>query len=239
MMNKYANQNHYVNRKIAVIPKTASIYDRQSISNRQAIEKELTFSNLSPYESESILNVMKKEASELESMGLEKKAAGLASPFEYFRNTKALISSKLGLSDDVAHDLSSSIVGRANSLQDEVGGELEPIIGGIIESIDPQEVQNKVGVVSMRKSSPNEIEEHLKMRLTEEMQLSAFQADNVVKNIMAQARNLSTQFRQHDTMKIADAIMDVIVNHQDISVVYNMSSSQRLVKEVESQLNHV
>ena len=182
---------------------------------------------------------MKKEAAELEKAGLEKKAAGVASPFEYFRNTKALVASKLGLSDDMAHDLSSSIVGRANSLQDEVGGELEPIIGGIIDSIDPTEVQNKIGVMPMRKSSPNEIEEHLKMRLTEEMQLSSFQAENVVKNIMAQARNLSTHFRQNDTMQIANAIMDVIVNHQDVSLVYNMSSSGRLVKEVESQLTQV
>lgn len=238
MMNKYSNQNHAIHRSSSPLSKVASIYDKQAISNRVREEKSLSFSTLTPFESEAILSTIQKEAKELESAGLDKKATTVASPFEHFKNAKNYIASKMGLADDSAHDLASSVVGKAQELHQDVGGELEQVIGGIIDNMDRGEIQSRTGAMPMRKSSPNEIEEYAKMRLMEEMQLSSFQADQITKSVMTQARNLITRFRMNDTGELADAIVDVLVNHQDVSLVYSISSSDRLVAEVESQLNN-
>lgn len=239
MINKYANQNHAIHRSSSPLSKVASVYDRQSVSNRVKEEKSLSFSSLAPFESEAILRTMQKEASELDSMELDKHATmTLASPFEHFKNAKNYIASKLGLADESAHDLASSVVGRAEDLHQQVGGELEQVIGGIVDNMDKGEIQNRVGAVPMRKASPSEIEEHVKLRLIEEMHLSSFQADSITKSVMTQARNLSTRFRMHDTGQLSNAIVDVVINHQDVSVVYSISSSERLVAEVENQLNN-
>lgn len=238
MINKYANQNRTFHRSSSSFSKVASIYDKQSISNRVTEEKPLTFSSLAPFESEAVLSVMQKEAEVLDSMEIEKEAAGISSPFEHFKTAKNYISSKLGLADDSAHDLASSVVGRAQDLHEQVGGDLEHVIGGIVDSMDKVDIQNRVGAVPMRTSSPNEVEEHVKVRLIEEMQLSSFQAESVTKSVMTQARNLTTKFRQSDLAHISNAIVDVLVNHQDTSVVYGLVASDRLVAEVESHLNN-
>lgn len=238
MMKRYSNQNHAIHRSMPTLSKTASVYDKQGISNRGKEEKSLSFSSLSPYESESILSVLKKEAAALDAMELNKEAANIASPFDTFKTAKNYIASKLGVGDDHAHALASGVVGKAQELQKDIGGDLENVVGGIIDSMDAVEVQNRIGAFPMRKSSPIEVEEHIKVRLMEELQLSSFQADQVTKSVVTQARNLSTRFRSEEVGLIADAIVSVIVNHQDVSLVYGIASSEWLVAEVESHLKN-
>lgn len=238
MINKYANQNHSVHRSSSPFSKVASIYEKQSESNRVKEEKKLNFSALSPFESEAILNTIQKEANELDAIEIDKQAAVVASPFEHFKTAKNYIASKLGLADESAHDLASSVVGRAQDIHQQVGGDVENVIGGIVDNMDVKEIQSRIGAIPMRKASPNEIEEHVKLRLIEEMQLSSFQADTVTKSVLTQARNLSTRLRKFDTGQIANAIVDILVNHQDTSIVYSISSSDRLVSEIEDQLNN-
>jgi hypothetical protein len=53
---------------------------------------------------------------------------------------------------------------------------------------------------------------------------------------MDQARNLSVLHRQNDISDIASAIIKVLTDHQDITLVNNISSSSALKKEVEGNL---
>lgn len=234
-MFNYSNQNRNINRTFNM-EKTASVYDKQSLSNRIVEEKPLSFSTLSPHESKVIFDVMEKDACVLRESGFEKKAFQFSTPFDHFRTAKNVISHKLGLGDDVAHDLASGIVGKAQRLRDEVGGDIDPIISGIVDNIDVNEIEKRVGVMPMRTRSTQDTEERVKLRLMEEMQLSAFVADQVTRSVMQQSKNVSTRFRNSTSEQIADAIVDIIVNYQDTSIVYGLSSNSVLLKELEQIL---
>lgn len=235
-MKRYSNQNHAVHRTDDGLSKVASVYDRQGISNRVKEEKALSFSSLAPFESEAIINTMKKEAAELNSIGLDKQANILSNPFEAFGHAKYYISSKLGLTDEVAHDLASSVVARAQDLQQLHGGEVNQMISGIVDHMNPDEVHSRVGAAPMRKMSPNEVEELIKERLIEQLQMTAYQADQFKKIVVQQARNMLTQYRGYDLAKISEAIVNVLIEHQDASIAYGISTSDRLRAEVEFHL---
>lgn len=237
MFHKYANQNHAVHRSSTPMAKTASIYEKQAMSNRGEDNKSLVFSSLAPFESEAIIQTIQKEARQLEGEDIEKSAAPLASPFEHFRAAKNYIASKLGLADESAHDLASNVVARAEHFNREHGEDITSAIGGIIDSMEPLDIQQRVGALPMRQASQNETEEQVKTRLIEELQLSSFQADQITKSVMSQVKNLSIQFRNASNGDIANAIVNVLVNHQDTSVVYSISSSATFKAEVESYLN--
>lgn len=238
-MKNYYNQNHAIHRKGNGFDKIASIYDQQGVSNRVQEEKELSFSSLTPSESESIIGTMKKEAAELDNLSLEKKAGVIGSPFEVFGHAKAYIASKLGINSETSHDLAQSVVARAQDLQQLHGGDIETMITGIVDQMNPQEVQDRVGAVPMRPFSPNELEEHIKQRLIEELQMTAFQADQFKKIIVQQAKNLLVQYRAYKQQQIADAIINVLVQHQDASIAYGISTSGLLKQEIEHQLTQV
>lgn len=238
LIKRYSNQNHHVHRSYNPLEKTASIYDLQGVSNRVKEEEPLAFSSLAPYESESITSVLEKEAGLLEEQELEKSAANATNPFEAFGTARHYLRNKFGLAEDSAHDLASSVVSKANAIQDEHGVELADAVVGIIDSMDEKQVLNQTGVVPKRIDTNETIEGEVKQRLMDELQLTAFQSDQLKKNVVQQARNLSTQFRHSPTKDIALAIVNVLVEHQDISLVYNISSSPHLVEEVGYQLGN-
>lgn len=240
-MKRYHNQNHAVHRKVDGFSKVASIYDQQGVSNRAVEEKELSFSSLTPSESEVIMGVMKKEATALNGFSLEKRANVVGSPFEVFGQAKNYIASKLGINDEIAHDLASSVVARAQDLQQVTGGDMGAMVSGIVDQMNPQDVQQRIGASAspMRKMSPNEVEEMIKERLIDQLQMTAYQADSFKKIIIQQAKNLLTQYRAYDLPKIAIAIVNVLVEHQDASIAYGISTSERLKKEIEFKLAQV
>lgn len=211
------------------------MYDLKGISNRGAKREPLSFSQLSPMDTNDILATMKKEASALSSE-MTKEATVLSNPFEAFGHAKYYISSKLGLGDETAHDLASSVVGKAMELQELHGGELGQMITGIVDHMPADQVQARVGALPRRKMSTSEIEEMIKVLLIEQMQMSAYQADQFKKIVLTQARNLSTQFREYDLEQLSKAVVSVLVDHQDASIAYGLSSTDRLREEVKYHL---
>lgn len=234
------NQNHAIHRTDNILDKTASVYEQKGKSNR-GVEKtrELSFSSLTPSQSEAIVSTIKKEAAELDEMSIEKKANVLSNPFEAFGHAKHYISSKLGIHGDAVHDLASSVVTKARGMQEQHGGEIGEMITGIVDHMDQDEVRSRVGASPMRKKTVSEVEEIVKLRLIEQFQMTAYQADQFKKIVIQQARNLLTQYRTHNLDQIAHAIIGVLVSHQDISLAYNISTSDRLRKEVEYQLTNM
>lgn len=235
MINRYSNQNHAVNRTENPMEKVASVYDKMSVSNRVSQEKTLSFSSLSPFESEAILSSMGKQAEELKELELEKKA----SPFDLFGNAKQYISSKLGVTNDLSHDLASTVLGKAQDLQNIYGGDVGDMVTGIVDNMDKGQIHQHLGVAPMRPSSSEETEQGVEQMLMQSFQLPASQVAHYTKNVMQQARNLAILHRQNDISEIAQAIIQVLVDHQDITLVNNISSSAALKKEVQGHLAQV
>lgn len=241
MINPYSNQNHRVNRHDNPFEKVASVYDQLGKSNR-VVEKSrvLSFSSTSSHEADVILNQMRKEAAELALEETLNKSANLnQSPFEMFGMAKNYIASKLGMAPDMAHDLASSVVARGQDLQKEHGGELGSMVKGIVDNMDPNAIQSKMGARPMRNQSPNEIEDNVREKLTQQMGMSAHQADICKKIVLQQARNLVIQYRHKSLAQISDAIVDVMIAHHDASVAYGISSNERLRAEIEMHLNQM
>lgn len=237
----YSNQNHRIQRKDNPFEKVASVYDRLGRSNR-VVEKNrvLSFSSLPAQGAEIILNQMKKEAAELTlEETMNKKAELNQSPFEMFGVAKNYIASKLGMAPDMAHDLASSVVAKGQELQNQHGGELGDMVKGIVDNMDPTQVQQRMGARPMRSQSPNEIEDNVKEKLMQEMPMSAHQADLCKKIVLQQARNMTVQYRNKSLAQISDAIVEVMLAHHDASVAYGISSNERLRAEIEMHLQQM
>jgi hypothetical protein len=233
MINRYSNQNHAVHRTENNLEKIASVYDKMSVSNRVKEEKPLSFSSLSPFESEGIFSSMQKQAEELEQLGLEKKA----NPFEQFGNAKHYISSKLGVGDEMSHNLASTVLTRAQDLQNMYGGDVDDMVTGIVDNMDKDEIHSRLGAVPMRPMSPQETEDEVENMLMQGFQLTAANVAHYKKNVMDQARNLAILHRQNTISEIATSIIKVLVDHLDVTLVNNISSSAQLKKEVEANLS--
>lgn len=241
MMKDYSNQNFRVHRHDNPLEKIASVYDRVGVSNRVVTKSRvLSFSSTPSYEAEIILNQMRKEAAEfaLEET-LDKSASLNQSPFEMFGVAKNYIASKLGMAPDMAHDLASSVVAKGQELQNQHGGELGDMVKGIVDNLDPNAIQDKMGARPMRNQSPNEIEDEVKEKLMEQMPMSAHQADICKKIVLQQARNLTIQYRNKSLAQISESIVQVMLAHHDASVAYGISSNQRLRSEIEMYLNEM
>lgn len=232
MINRYNNQNHAIHRTENHLEKIASVYDKMSVSNRVKEEKVLSFSSLTPFESEGVFSTMKKQAEELEQLGVEKKS----DPFEEFGNAKHYISSKLGVGDEMSHNLASSVLSKAQGLQNQYGGNVNDMVTGIVDNMDKGEIHTRLGVIPMRPMSPQETEDAVEQQLMQAFQLSAANVAHYKKNVMDQARNLSVLHRQNEISDIATAIIKVLADHQDITLVNNISSTSSLKKEVEANL---
>lgn len=236
-MNKYSNPSRHIHREENPLEKVASIYDKQAISNRVVEEKPLSFSSLSPSEASAVVNLMKKEAEVLDGLELDKKADTHSSPFDRFALARHTVISQLGISGDAADDLASSVLVKAEEIQNGHGGELDNIISGIVEHMDSSEIKRRTGAMPMRHVSRKKTEEKMRLRLINEMGLSAHQADQMKKVVSQQARDLSTLHRQYSFAELCDAIINVIVEHDDTSIAYGMASNERLRDEIKYQLN--
>ena len=212
-----------------------NVYEQQEVSNRLIEKKAFAFQSLPSYQAEAILEKMAEDAKRVQ--GLEKEAAVLSNPFEAFGHAQTYIASKFGLQRELAHDLASSVVGKAKGLRAEHGGELSDMITGIVDHMNPDEVRNKVGAEPIRTHSPGELKEHVKMRLVEEMSMSSYQADQFKEIVLTHARNLITIFRPHSLLDITNAILDIVVNYQDSSLIYSFTSSASLKDEVRHRLS--
>lgn len=236
---KFYNANHSPQRDYNPFEKVASIYDRQSISNRGEEEKQLRISSLPPMDEESILSKMATDAKLLDDTEIDKQATVLTNPFDAFGHAKHYIASKLGVQDELAHDLASSVLGKAEELRNAHGGEINEMVTGIVDHMDKGEIESRTGVAPMRSSSPQELEEMIEDVLTKEFQLTSYQAETHKKIIIQQARNLSTIHRNVTLEQLCVAILAILEQHGDISIAPSISTSNRLKDEIAQQLLHV
>ena len=233
---RFKNQNS-IRHKADPFSKTASVYDKMGESNRVVEEKPLHFSSLSASDTNFLREHLAKEASDLNSIPLEKRANAM-NLFDLFQNTKNAIASSLGVADGAAHDLASSTIAKAQEIQAVHGGTIEEAASGIIQQMGGAELKKRFSATPMKVFRSTQAEDLARELLIDQMQLSGYQADQLKKNVVQQARNLSTKFRAHDLGELTTAIVDVLTEHGDVSLVYNFATSERLKGEIKYRLDN-
>jgi hypothetical protein len=147
----FSSQTHRVNgRQIA---KVASAYDTLTVSNREQ-SKTLNIVSFSPRDNEQLRDHIRKTASVLDSHDFLKtasvidKEAFLSGGMDVFTKTKGLISNKLGIPDEAAHELASPVITQAYKIQEKYGGDENQIVDRLVDEMQNQMVSN--GIVGIR-----------------------------------------------------------------------------------------
>ena len=209
-----------------------NIYEKQAQFNRGTPAPVLEFSSLPSKEAQEIRDYIQKEATVLEKESIHKQAS--ASPFDMFGNAKMYLRNRLGVSDETAHDIAGSVMGKAQQIQENHGGELVQIAQGIIDEMEPGQFEESR--LKYRIMSAQEQEAFAKNLLMEQMNASAYEADRYKKSIVNSARTLYTKHRTKTPQEIIKAIVDVIAERRDITLVFDVPSDDHLKREIEMRL---
>ena len=232
-MNLYGNQNRSVNRNRQFIEKVASPFDEQLQFNRKK-KPIFKFASLSPEEGEEIVSYMKKEAEVLNKEPIDKTAS--MNPFELFGNAKHYATKKLGISDTTAHDVAGSVIGKAQQLSEQHGGEVADMAMGIIDQMDPNAFPEvATGLISRTMTTQGQ-DQYAKELLMEQLQLSSYDADRYKKSVVAAARSLYTKHRTKRPDELSQAVVSLLVERRDVSLVFDISSNEQLKREIEMKL---
>lgn len=238
---RYYNNNHTVNR--TGLDKTAGAYDHLMQSNRQ-LAPTLNVSTFNPAANESLRHYIQKQSFEIGD-DLEKNAstkmqkeAFLSNGLDLFTKTRNLISKQLGVSEDVAHDITSPVLTQAGNIQSRFGGTETEIIEGIVQELGPAMMQNNsplgkdVTIMPMKNATSKELLEYIEKRLINEIRMSVFEAERYKHAVAKEAKDLTTILRPHDKVKIANAIIDLMYLKNEPRIVYGLKDSTALMGEL-------
>lgn len=208
------------------LSKVASEYDRLSVSNRETHQK---FADLSGDLSASVERVIQKTASRIEKDEFSKEAS-FSNGLQLFADVRTMIANKLGISEEVAHGLTSSVITKSEKISGEYGADKTKVIEGIIEEMKGQAIENSSvfgGEMNMQLNGHNqrEVGERIKLRLTAELGMNGREAEVYKTLIWRNAQDLSTVMRPHKREKIAEALTDLVIEKRDKTVLYDIKDS--------------
>jgi hypothetical protein len=221
-------------------------YDILMNSNR-AKKEELSLGKLAQEDNQGVREYLEKQAGLIPD-SLEKtashmtKEAFLSRGLDLFDNTKNLIAQRLGVSDGMAHELSSRVITHSDRIQNRFQGDQGKIIEGIVDAMgsevatNPGSLKSPLGMVNMRMSSNKDLTEYIKNRLVEEVMLSPYEADRLKLSIIKQAGDLTTVLRPYNKQQIADAIVNMIKDRNNPSLAYEIKDSKILVEGLRAYL---
>lgn len=192
-----------------------------------------------------------KQASEAMSEALSQSAvytdgeilkhASFASGFQMFGNVKKSVASALGVSDTIAEELTSKIITKSEHVIRDYGGEQIEVISGIIDEMKNQSISNPDILNGAFDLHPvthqsRQIEETIKLRLMNEMHMSNRDADTFKTVVYKNAQDLTTTLRPHTRENIAKALVDLIIDTKDQTIVYNIKTSPTLLESLKAFL---
>lgn len=235
---EFGNANHMVNRK--GISKVASAYDALAVPNR-ATPPQLNVTSLSAEDNEGLRGFIAKEAQLLEG---SEKLAFLSGGVDLFTRAKGLLGNKVGLPEERANELASPIVVKTSEIQNQYGGDPHKIMDRIIDEMQNQLIGPNTGgqplpgeiQQSMALTKTPSIEMEIKARLIKELGVTNFESNPLAKSVMSEARDMVTSIRPCKIDQIANAIVDVMVEHRDPSVVYGIKANKIYLAEVKERL---
>lgn len=226
---------------------SSSKYDSLLVSNR-AQEKVLEVSTLSLDQNQELRQYISKESQKIESSELSKtasegmdKEAFFSGGLDMFSRTKQFIANRLGISEDVAHDITSPLLNHADRIMSMHGGEQEQVIEGLVSAVGPELLRNQtsvgdMGVSSMKPVGTKAWMESIKNRLMSEVRMSSYDADRAVRTISKEAQDLTTMLRPNDKYKIADAIITLMVETNDPTIIYGLKDSDTTLNLLRNHL---
>lgn len=229
----YRNQ-HIMNQK--GFNKVASEFDSLAVSNRSSAE----FGGLDEETSDLLSAAIDKTANFATDEALEKEA-GFANGLQMFTNVRRMIADKLGVSEGVAHDLSSNVITRSERIAEEYGGDQVQIMDGIVREMQGQVVENPDilgGAMDIHPIGHNNktLQDKIKQRLVAEMGMNQRDAEVYKTLILKQSQDMVTMLRPNKRDDIAMAIVDVVVEGRDVTAIYDLKDNPVLMQAIKSQL---
>jgi hypothetical protein len=217
--------------------KVASVFDALSISNRL---EEKTFPELDKQSSDWLDESIEKFAHGIHSEFMDKQAA-FSNGLQLFGDVRKMISDSLGVSEGVAHDLTSSVITRSDKIQQEYGGDQINIISNIVNEMKGQAIDNPEslgGSVDLHPMTYNsrEVQEQVKSRLIQEMGMTSRESEVYKDLIMKQAQDLTSMLRPHKRDAIALAVVDVLIETRDRTSLYDLKNTPMLMQAIKTQL---
>lgn len=244
-MNRYDN----LFRTKGLDKQASSEYDRLMVSNRQ-VEKAISIPSFSPVENEGLADYIRKEAKVLDADELTKEAsegitkeAFFSGGLDMFTSTRQLIANRLGVSEEIAHDMTSPVLNRSDVIRNQYGGEPQHIIEGIVTELATQTSDNPIVSKGVElhdfKSSwgKKEWSEAIKDRLVTELGIGSYDADRMVLLIVKESQDLTTSLRPHTKFEISEAIIQIMKENGDPSVIYGFKDSSRMMSLIKEYLN--
>lgn len=231
----YGNQNHHREMR-----KVASRYDALAIPNRTEASK-LTLSSLSAADNEGLRDLIAKEAA---ALGGTEKLAFLSGGVDLFTRAKGMLGNKLGIPEDKANEMASPVVMQTNKIQEIYGGDPHKIMDRLIDAMQNQLIGPHDGQIvplgevqdSMALTKTPSLEAEIKARLVNEMHVTNMESNHLAKSVMSEARDLVTAIRPCKIDQIANAIVDVMIEHHDPSVVYGIKTNKVYLAEIKEHL---
>lgn len=243
---RFSNSNHKLNTE--GFYKVANPLDALMISNRP-VEEILNVSSFSSVENESLNALIAKEAKVINDSEMSKtaseaidKKAFLSNGLDMFASTRGLIAQKLGVSEDVAHDLTSSVLNKTDAIVNRYGGDHNQVVEGIVQEMGNSLLQDHhgLGAVSanvMKPTGTKDAIEHIQSRLVNEAGVTNFQAERLKHAVWKEARDLTTMLRPYDKYTISNAVIDLMIEMGDVNIVYGLKDSNAFVEHIRSLLS--
>lgn len=216
--------------------KVASEYDSLAVSNRSSGE----FGALDEETSNLLSAAIDKTASFEADETIEKQAA-FSNGLQMFTNVRRMIADKLGVSEGVAHDLSSNVITRSERIAQEYGGDQVQIADGIVREMQGQVIENPDLLGGAMDIHPighhnKTLQDKIKQRLVAEMGMSQQEAEIYKALILKQSQDMVTMLRPKKRDDIAMAIVSVVAEGRDVTAIYDLKDNPILMQAIRSQL---
>lgn len=169
------------------------------------------------------------------------KQASLGNGFQTFSTVRKMIANKLGVSEFVAEDMTSKVITKSEQIANEYGGNQHEIIDGILnemtkQTIEAPSVLNGAFDLHPVNHQSREIEETIKLRLMNELHMSNREADMYKTIVYKNAQDLAVTLRPKKREEIAKALVDLMVDTNDMTIIYNIKSSPTLMEALKAFL---
>lgn len=178
-------------------------YDR-TVSNRQ--NRDILIGRLDKKASTSLLTAIHGE-------GFDREAAFQAA--DLITKTKRMIQSSIGVDDDKAAEAASVVLVKANKIHDRFGGNLDVIIGEMVEKMTkqtdhrgPGPAKDGINVLpeTFRPVTRGQLARHIGKRIDEQFGWTGLNA-SLVRNVTNLTNDLAMEFHK-SRVDVADAILD-------------------------------
>lgn len=216
--------------------KVASVYDSLATPNRKTAE----FDGVEENVSADITSTLDKMANFEVEDSIPKEAA-FSNGIQMFSNVRRVIADKLGVSEGVAHDLSSGVITKAEKISAEYGGDQMRIADGIVDEMKGQMIENPDilnGGMDLHPIGTHNktLQDKIKQRLSSEMGMSHRDSELYKTLVLKQAQDMTTMLRPHKRDEIGMAIIDVLVEHRDVTAIYDLKDTPVLMQSIKAKL---